>query len=684
MNEPSNPELPTSVTGDPNAWLEDVLGDQSLDWVRARNGESQGALADGGQFDELQSCILSILDSTERIPSVVKHGEFYYNLWRDAEGPRGLWRRTTLEEYRKDEPSWETVLDLDELGEEEDENWVWAGSSWLSPDNTRCLVSLSRGGADATVVREFDVTAKEFVTDGFLLPEAKSRVAWRDRDSLYVSTDFGEGSMTESGYPRIIKLWQRGTALSSAVTVFEGDVEDVSVLGLRDQTQGFERDILYRALTFYTNEVSLLRDDEWIKIDKPDSANADVHREWLLLELRDDWSIEGHGYAAGSLLAIHLEAFLSGERAFDVLFTPTERTSLAGHSGTRNHLLLNVLDNVRNRVYVLTHEDGQWQRQPLPGLPDFGTVGASAIDGDESDDYWLTITDYLTPTSLWMGTVGSGPATKLKSMPQFFDVQGLKVEQHETASRDGTRVPYFLVMAESAERDGKHPTLLYGYGGFEVSLTPSYGAIVGSSWLERGGAFAVANIRGGGEFGPRWHQAALKENRHKSYEDFAAVAQDLIAQGVTSPRHLGVQGGSNGGLLVGNMITMYPELFRAVVCQVPLLDMLRYHKLLAGASWMGEYGDPDDPVEAEWLRRYSPYHNTQDGKAYPKVLFTTSTRDDRVHPGHARKMMARMMEQGHDVLYYENIEGGHGGAADNKQAAFMSALAYSFLWQTLP
>lgn len=677
------PDTPATAN-DPYLWLEDVLGDKPLDWVRTRNSESKKALADSERFQGLQKDILAILDSTDRIAYVAKRGAHYYNLWQDADNPRGLWRRTTLAEYEKHAPQWETVLDLDALGKAEGENWVWKGSTWLVPDRDRCLLSLSRGGADASVVREFDIKSKSFVEDGFVLPESKTQMAWKDRDTLFVGTDFGEGSMTESGYPRIVKLWQRGTKISEARTVAEGKAADVFVYAYRDQTVGFERDFVFRGMTFYTNEVSLLKDGKLIKIDKPDSANASVHREWLLIELRDDWLVAGSEYRAGSLLAIHFDKFLAGERNFDTLFEPSDRSSLAGWSGTKNHLLVNVLDNVRNVVRVATHKDDRWQIETLPGLPKFGTINASPVDEEEGDDYWLTITDYLTPTSLWLGTVGDGPARKLKSLPEFFDSEGLVVEQREATSKDGTRVPYFLVMKESASRDGSNPTLLYGYGGFEISLTPGYSATVGKNWLEKGGVYVVANIRGGGEFGPRWHQAALKANRNKSYEDFAAVARDLIDAQITSPRHLGIQGGSNGGLLMGNMTTMYPDLFRSVVCQVPLLDMLRYHKLLAGASWMGEYGDPDVPNEAEWLRRYSPYHNLDKDTTYPKVLFTTSTRDDRVHPGHARKMMARMLEQGHNVLYYENIEGGHGGAADNKQAAFMSALAYAFLWETLP
>ncbi len=682
--DPKMPRPETTTAADPNQWLEDVGGARSLTWVKERNADSQKELASSDEFRALNERILSILDSTERIPYVSKQGPlWYYNLWQDAKNPRGLWRRTSQDEYMRESPTWDVVLDLDALGKAENENWVWHGAVFLRPASRRCLISLSRGGADASVTREFDVVTKQFVKGGFELPEAKSTVGWRDQDSVFVATDFGPGSMTSSGYPRIVKVWQRGTPLAAAKTVAEGKEGDVFLSASRDQTKGFERDIVYRGVTFFTNEVSLLRDGKQVKIDKPDSANANFHREWLLIELRDDWEVGGRTYTAGSLLAAKVDAFLAGERKFDVLFEPTERSSLAGFSPTRNHVLLNVLDNVRNRVSVLTHDGKEWKQEPLPGMPEFGTISASAVDDEEGDDYFLTITDYLTPTSLWMGTIGAGKPLKVKSLPAFFDAADLEVTQREATSKDGTRIPYFLVGKKGLVRNGENPTLLYGYGGFEVSMTPGYSAGVGNAWLEKGGVYAVANIRGGGEFGPKWHQAALKANRIKCYEDFAAVAEDLIAQKVTSKRHLGIQGGSNGGLLMGNMLVMYPHLFEAVVCQVPLLDMLRYHKLLAGASWMGEYGNPDIPEEAQWLQRYSPYHNVKAEVKYPKVLFTTSTRDDRVHPGHARKMMARMMEQKHDVLYYENIEGGHGGAADNKQAAFMSALAWTFLWKNL-
>ncbi len=650
---------------DPYLWLEDVTGDKPLEWVRARNAESAKAL-ETGPFAATERRILDILDSTARIPSITKIGPYYYNLWQDAKNPRGLWRRTTLEEYRKADPAWETVLDLDALGAAEKESWVWGRATCLRPAYRRCLVSLSRGGADARVVREFDLESKSFVENGFSLPEAKSEVSWRDADSIYVGTDFGPGSMTASGYPRVVKVWQRGTPLADARTLYEAPVQDVGASGFRDQTTGYQRDFVRRAITFFTNELYLVRDGKLVRIDKPESATATAYRDLLLIKLRDAWTVGGKTYAAGSLLAADFDGFMAGERKLSVLFEPTERKSLAGFSATRTRIIVNELDNVRNRVVMLARSGNKWTRTPLRGLPEFGTVVASAVDYEDSDHYFVTVTGFLEPTALFLGNATGGKPEKLKQLPSYFDTKGLAVTQHEAVSKDGTRIPYFQVGPARLARDGSHPTLLYGYGGFEVSEVPRYSGPIGAAWLESGGVYVVANIRGGGEFGPRWHQAALKAHRNKAYEDFIAVAEDLVKRKVTSTPHLGILGGSNGGLLVGNMLTMRPDLFGAVVCQVPLLDMRRYNKLLAGASWVAEYGNPDDPAEWAFLQKYSPYHNVRPGVRYPPTLFLTSTRDDRVHPGHARKMVARMLEGGQGVLYYENIEGGHGGAADNK------------------
>jgi len=675
-------EIKSPTTEDPYLWLEEVAGAKPLEWVRTRNAESASALQTG-QFPKLEQRFLDILDTDARIPAIEKRGPWYYNLWKDEKNPRGLWRRTSLDEYRKARPAWETVIDLDALGAAESENWVWEAAEFLEPECTRCLVSLSRGGGDASVVREFDLERKAFVADGFSLPENKSSARWLDADTLYVGTDFGPGTLTASGYPRVAKAWKRGTPLEASQTIFEGNHDDVLVVAWREHARGFERDLVWRLSTFYTNELFLRRDGRLIRIDKPDSAVASVHRDLLLLVLRDDWSIAGKTYPAGALLCADFEKFVAGIRDLAILFEPADRTSLAEFSPTLNHILLNELDNVRSRVYVAARRDGQWTRTALPGTPEFGTVVVNAVDADTSDGYFMTVTGFLTPTCLFLGTAGAGAPEKLKQLPDLFDASGLEVTQHETASKDGTRVPYFQVARANIAHDGKRPTLLYGYGGFEIAKLPEYSGIIGAGWLEQGGVYVVANIRGGGEFGPQWHQAALKSKRGRAYEDFIAVAEDLVRRGITAPEHLGIKGGSNGGLLMGNMLTMRPDLFGAIVCQVPVLDMRRYHLLLAGASWIDEFGNPDVPGDWAYIRTYSPYHNLKSGIRYPPTLFTTSTRDDRVHPGHARKMAALMRDTGHDVLYYENIEGGHGGAATNAQSAHMNALVYAFLWQRL-
>jgi prolyl oligopeptidase len=673
----------SAVPDDPHAWLEDVGGDEQLAWVRAHNALSEQALG-GAAHEALRAQLQSILDAKERIPYVRQHGAWLYNFWRDAQHERGIWRRTTLPEYRKAAPQWETVIDLDALARDEHENWVWAGVTWLEPTVTcmRCLVSLSRGGGDAEVVREFDLDARAFVKGGFSLPESKGSVHWIDQDRLFVATDFGPGSMTASGYPRIVKEWQRGTPLSSARLVFEADANDLSASASKDMTPGFEREFVTRQIGFYSSELFLREGGRLVKIDKPEDATAYAVRDHLLIELRSDWDVAGRSWPQGALLGIDFAGFLRGERDFEALFTPTATSSLDGVAVTRGALLLTVLDKVKNRLVELRREDGSWLRREV-AIPGIGTLGVSALDEIASDDYFLTATDFLRPTTLYLGRAGSDTRERLKAMPAWFDPEPYTVSQFEARSKDGTLVPYFVVMARHARLDGRNPTVLYGYGGFEVALKPAYSGLIGTGWLEQGGVYVLANIRGGGEFGPRWHQAALKEGRQNAFDDFFAVAQDLIERKITGPRHLGIMGGSNGGLLVGAALTQRPELFKAVVCQVPLLDMRRYHKLLAGASWMGEYGDPDDPRQWEFIRQYSPYQNVAGDRRYPRVLFTTSTRDDRVHPGHARKMAALMESQGHEVLYWENMEGGHAGAANNTQQARMWALTYSFLRKEL-
>lgn len=676
---------------DPYLWLEEVTGERALDWVRERSDEAQAELAASERYAAIRAEVLEALDAEDRIPFVVRRGEFLYNFWRDAAHPKGLWRRTTLDSYRTPEPDWQVLIDVDALAAAEDENWVWHGAAVLRPGFAKALVSLSRGGADATVVREFDMATLAFVEDGFALPEAKSDVGWIDADTVFVGTDVGPGSLTTSGYPRIVKRWRRDTPLSDAETVFEGRADDVAAYGHHDPTEGYERDFVGRSPDFFTDETFLVGPgDALTKVDVPDDATTGVQRDWLLVRPRTPWAPaggDGEEYPAGALLAVPFEAFLAGERRFTVLFAPDEHTSLASWSWTRNHLILDTLRDVKARLLVLTPPEADrppgepWASEPLAGVPDVGVAGVVDTDPDESDEVFLVVESFTDPPTLLRGELGDD-LEHLRQAPTRFDATGIVSRQFFATSDDGTQVPYFVVGPLDAGPE-TGPTLLTGYGGFEVSSTPSYSATVGRGWLVRGGTFAVANIRGGGEYGPNWHLAALREKRHRAYEDFAAVARDLVDRGVTTPERLGIQGGSNGGLLMGVMLTTRPELFGAIACQVPLLDMRRYHKLLAGASWMAEYGDPDDPADWEFIRTFSPYHLLEPGRAYPPTLFVTSTRDDRVHPGHARKMAAAMLAQGADVRYWENIEGGHGAAADNEQAATMWALVLEFLWQQL-
>ncbi len=679
-----------SALNDPYLWLEEVQGDKALAWVRERNAVSTSLLQAQPVFADNKAKVLEVLNNRDQIPGITRRGNYFYNFWRDAKNPRGLWRRTTLAEYRKAQPQWDVLLDLDALGKSENENWVWGGSDCLAPDYHRCLISMSRGGADAKVTREFDIAKREFVSGGFNLPEAKSQLDWVDIDTLYVATDFGPGSMTKSGYPRVIKQWKRGTPLDQAVVVYEGQESDVAAFASVDKTPGYQRTIFGRSTDFYNTEMSLWVKGQLVKINKPSDASLSWQREWAFLLLKRDLKVADSTFKNGSLLAIKFDDLMSGQLHYHLLFEPTATRSLArsGPSTTRDHVLLNILDNVAGRIEELQFKDGKWLRREVKASLT-GTLSASGLydpfvkDDPLANHYQMSYLDFLTPASLYLGKAGSDQRELLKSNPMFFDSQGMRTEQRFATSKDGTQVPYFVVYLKNYKSDGTNPTVLYGYGGYQISMAPFYSGGWGTTWYQRGGVFVVANIRGGGEFGPAWHQSAIKQNKQKSYDDFAAVAEDLIKAGITQPKHLGIMGGSNGGLLVGAVMVQRPELFGAVVCSVPLLDMQRYHKLLAGNSWMAEYGDPDKPEEWAFISKYSPYQNVKRGVKYPKVLFATSTRDDRVHPGHARKMAARMIEQGHDVLYYENIEGGHGGAADNAQRANLVALENTFLWTAL-
>ena len=667
---------------DPYQWLEDVAGDKSLAWVREQNAVSEPLLRADPAFKALHERLLAIYNSRERIPGVQKRGPWLYNFWQDAQNPRGLWRRTTIEEYRKKDPAWETVLDLGKLSADEKEMWVFKWATWLHPGYDRALIGLSRGGADAVEYREFDTKAKQWVADGFRTPESKGSVVWIDRDNVYAALDFGAGTMTTSGYPRIAKQWKRGAPLAEAETIYEAPVSDVRVWPQVIHEPGRQYELLHRSVTFWDGEDFLRRDGRWVKLETPRDAQVMPFNGQLLVQLRSDWKPADRTFKAGSLIAADLQAFLAGKRDFRLVFEPGDRVSLQAFATTRNVVLLDVLDHVKGRVIEARLRDGEWALREV-AVPASASIGLAAYDRDDSDDYWMTVNSFTEPTTLYLGHAGSDQREAVKALPAFFDARGLAVSQYEAASRDGTKIPYFVLMREGTKLDGKNPTILYGYGGFEVPMTPNYNATLGAAWLEQGGVFVLANLRGGGEFGPAWHKTAQREGRQKTHDDFIAVAEDVIKRGITSSRHLGIYGGSQGGLLVGAAFTQRPELYRAVVCTVPLLDMKRYHKLLAGASWMGEYGDPDNPKDWDFISKYSPYQAVTAEKKYPKVFFATTTRDDRVHPGHARKMVAKMKAQGHDVLYFENTEGGHGAGSTPAQQAYFYALIYTFFKREL-
>ncbi len=665
---------------DPYLWLEEVEGQKALEWAGAKSAADTAVLEAAPEFAPIYARLVEIYNSRDRIPDPSLGGSFIYNFWRDAEHVRGLWRRTTFEEYVKSSPAWETVLDLDALAGAENENWVWNGATCLPPEDRLCMVSLSRGGADAAVEREFDTASKSFVDGGFFLPEAKARVAWRDEDALWVGTDFGEGSLTTSGYPRTVRLWQRGTPLSESAQIFAGSVDDVAVGAYSDFTADGRYDIVYQTPEFFRGTDYLRLGGRLVKLDLPEDADLiGFFEDQMVVTLRTDWNTGGTTYTQDSLLAIDLDDFLQGKRNFEVLFTPGERVSLDRVATTHGLLLYTTLDNVRSRMYRLQLNDGSWTKEEVP-LPGLGTVRIGSTS-DVDDTFFFTYTDFTTPSSLYL-VRGESTPEMVKSSPAWFDAEGMKVVQYEATSKDGTKIPFFVFMPMGYEANGANPTLLTAYGGFEVSEVPRYSASVGTAWVARGGVYVLANIRGGGEFGPKWHQAAMQEKHQNNFDDLIAVAEDLIARKITSPAHLGIEGGSQGGLLVGGTFVQRPDLFKAVVCEVPLLDMKRYNKLLAGASWMAEYGNPDT-ADWEYMKLWSPYQNLDPTVTYPEVFFWTNTRDDRVHPAHARKMVAKMTDMGKKVYYYENTEGGHASGANLNQRAYTDALSYAYLWMML-
>mgnify|MGYP001296967056 CR=1 FL=1 len=671
---------------DPFQWLEEVEGKKALDWVRAQNERSLKILQADARYQDLEAKSLAILEAKDRIPMPGFRGGQVYNFWQDDVNVRGVLRRTAVESYRSATPSWETVLDVDALSKAENANWVYKGSNCLAPEERLCLLSLSEGGKDAVEAREFDNASKSFVAGGFKLPAGKQSFDWLDKDSLYVAREWGPDTMTESGYPFIVKLWKRGQKLDDAVEVYRGKQTDVAASAsvLRDPDGMVQAVLFTRYPSFFETEYYLSTDKGPVRLPFPMKSTMQGYVSGqLALSIEEDWSRNGMAHPKGTLLSFDLAELKANPEAakVTVIYTPGPRESIEQAASTRNRLLVAVYENVKGGLYSYTYAKGVWTRTKI-GLPANASIGVVSAR-EEDDKAFVNVAGFLEPDALYFGDAADGKFEKVKSLPPRFDSSGMEVQQYEAKSSDGTLIPYFVVHPKGMKLDGANPTLLYAYGGFQVSMTPSYSATVGKLWVERGGVYVLANIRGGGEFGPAWHQAGLKTKRQIIYDDFHAVAEDLIARKITSTRRLGIQGGSNGGLLMGVAMTQKPDLWNAIVIQVPLLDMLRYDKLLAGASWVGEYGDPDDPVEGAFLRKISPYHNLKAGVKYPEPFFVTSSKDDRVHPGHARKMAAKMESMKLPFLYYENIDGGHAAAANQRERAKRVALEFTYLTRKL-
>ncbi|WP_325065196.1 prolyl oligopeptidase family serine peptidase [Qipengyuania aquimaris] len=671
---------------DPYIWLEEARSDEALDWVRAENNRTMAHMAQDPRFDELTAEALAILDAEDRIPYVSIRKDGLYNFWQDKENPKGVLRRTTLESYKSDDPEWETVLDVDALAAAEGKEWVYKGSTCLPPDQRLCMIALSDGGEDATILREFDMTTKQFVEGGFVIEEkSQGGVQWLDEDTLLVGRDFGGETITESEYPFTTRLWKRGTPLSEAEEIFRGEPSDVwAGAGLiRDNKGVVHGRTAFRAISFHESINYIWHEGEWLELDMPKKANIGGIIDGQLTFSTDvDWETQGQVFPADALVAVDLEDFKRDPNGAKktLVWAPAERQTKRGGGVTANSAYMAILDNVVGKVLKIDFEDGEWVTTEV-NLPDNATLGVQATSS-ETDEIMFTSTDFLSPSTLWYSD-GTGDPQVLKTSPEYFDATGMEVEQFEATSKDGAKVPYFLVKPKGMEMDGKNPALLYGYGGFQISQLPSYRALTGKMWLEKGGAFILANLRGGGEFGPGWHQMAIRENKQRTWDDFIAVGEDAVKRGITNPGQLGIQGGSQGGLLVGTAFTQRPDLFDAAIVAIPLFDMLRYHLIGRGASWIGEYGDPRIPEQREWIEGYSPYQKIVDGVDYPAPFLWASTADDRTHPAHARKGAAKLKALGQDYWYYEDMTGGHSGGVDNEQRAKLQALQMVYLMQRL-
>jgi prolyl oligopeptidase len=664
---------------DPYLWLEDIDASPALTWVDAQNAATLQRFGDA-RFAADRDTLAAIYDRPDNIPLIARRGTRVFNFWKDAEHPRGLWRATSLDSFRTEQPAWDTLLDLDALAAREREDWTWSGATTIPGSHDRAILMLSRGGADAVMLREFDMANHDFVAGGFELREAKSGAAWLDRDTLLLFSALGDDMATSSGYPRTVRLWRRGTDALAAPVIFETTADHMSVWADIDRETAQEWLVFVDRIGFF-DAVIRIGDPTGPKtrIELPTDAWVRWHRDWLAVRRRTPWTIGGETHAPDTVLGISFPAFLAGERSFTKLFEPAERRALQGFFWSGGRLVLSILDDLKPVFEALTPSKGGWSRERICGLPDIGVAHLWSLDlrAEESNgDLLASAQDPLTPPSLFLVRPGAAPEL-LKRAPQAFDPAGLVITRHDAVSEDGTRIPY--VQAGPPGETGEAPVHLSGYGGFGISQLPYYNSALGKLWLERGGTGVVANIRGGGEFGTAWHDSGRREKKRLSHDDFAAVAADLVRRGVTRPGRIAAEGGSNGGILITNMLTRYPERFGALFCTIPLIDMRRYAKLHAGASWIAEYGDPDNPEDWQFLREVSAYHNAVPGRPYPPILIATSRRDDRVHPGHARKMAAKLQAMGYEAWFYEPAAGGHGYGKDNRERASFTALGYNFL-----
>lgn len=663
-------------------WLEEVESEKALEFVAAQNKATLDRLSKEKDYQFIYDKSLEISNSSEKIVYPGIRGKYVYNFWKDKDHERGIWRRCLLTDYTAGKMNWDILLDFDELSKKDNIKWVYKGVSALHGSDNRFLVQLSNGGGDAVFIKEFDAGKKQFIADGFQIDEAKGEASYIDENTLCVSTDFGEGTMTTSGYPNQVKIWKRGTSLKDAQLIYEGQQSDVGTWGgtLRDGDKIYT--FISQAPTFFTSKKLIWINNKIVTLDIPEDCGINsLLNDQLIIQLKSDWTVNSKTYQNGALLSVNFTKLLTGTKEVQLIIQPDEFSSISEVSTTKNKVLINLLTNVTSQLYIYSFDNGKWSSEKVKA-PEFGTI-AILSTAELSDQYFFEYENFITPTTLYMADAGNNTFKSSQSLPSYFDAGKYEVKQFKAKSKDGTMVPYFVVASKDLKTDGTNPTLILAYGGFEVSYQPFYMSTYGNSWLDKGGVFVIANIRGGGEFGPKWHQDGIKEKRQNVFDDLFAVSEDLIAKKITSPKHLGITGGSNGGLLVGVAFTQRPDLYNAVVCQVPLLDMQRFNKLLAGASWMGEYGNPDIPEEWAYIQKYSPYQNLKPGMNYPEVFFTTSTRDDRVHPGHARKMAAKMNELGYKTYYYENTEGGHAGSSTNEQSAKSNALVFSYLLMKL-